>query len=599
MNKLLKFFLLVFSITQAIALGSTSLVSAQPATGAVISNRDENGIDQGNLNITTNTLEIQDLQDTDQSKTTGGGINISGNGDNLELSSTYASKDKQGTTKATIGQGSITVNNQQDQSQLALLNRDINNSQETTRDWETERVDTTLKVDTRVFTEEGRKSIKKDFLDTKNHAQEIAQAVEDVATTDKSLLDFGSQVHKYATDRQLLAQKSSEQETQDKLKGEEGAEGSQQALEKLSDELSQKDGLTETAEVNLYDGSQLGDTTLVGDENDFNKTQAKAGYHEANQHIYINIDQTDMTDSSQTVRALVHEQERHTNAQNGSDYSEQSQTDLAKARGERAESVWNDYSDLHGIETKSTTSQKNWNQKNRKSQEVETGTKKLAQVESEEVKPLITPDTIWDIANIAYDLGKAGYALAKGDEALLEEALKDLAADTVAALIPGLPAGTSKLAKIAAKKLKDGKKLTKKESEALSQAVEAKKAQRQGEAQTPSTRGTSKSGGSEDRSNRQKESKQVMIDRINDEVKDFDTNNIQFGGNSNQKYHAWRHIDDVGIDKNVVRNAILKDINSGNAQFGVGVNSIVVNGRTINYSLAKIPSGKLNIGSIY
>ena len=450
----------------------------------------------GNLNLTTNTLEIQDLQDTDQSKTTGGGINISGNGDNLELSSTYASKDKQGTSKATIGQGSITVNNEQDQVQLALLNRDINNSQETTRDWETERVDTTLKVDTRVFTEEGRKSIKKDFLDTKNHAQEIAQAVEDVATTDKSLLDFGSQVHKYATDRQLLAQKSSEQETQDKLKGEEGAEGSQQALEELSDELSHKDGLEETAEVNLYDGSELGDTTLVGDENDFNKTQAKAGYHEANQHIYINIDQTDMTDSSQTVRALVHEQERHTNAQNGSDYSEQSQTDLAKARGERAESVWNDYSDFHGIETKSTTTQKNWNQKNRKSQEVQTGTKKLAQVESEEVKPLITPDTIWDIANIAYDLGKAGYALTKGDEALLEEALKDLAADTVAALIPGLPAGTSKMARIAAKKLKDGKKLTKKESEALSQAVEAKKAQRQGDAQTPPiTSGTSKSGG--------------------------------------------------------------------------------------------------------
>ena len=105
-------------------------------------------------------------------------------------------------------------------------------------------------------------------------------------------------------------------------------------------------------------------------------------------------------------------------------------------------------------------------------------------------------DIIWDIANIAYDLGKAGYALAKGDEALLEEALKDLAADTVAALIPGLPAGTSKLAKIAAKKLKDGKKLTKKESEALSQAVEAKKAQRQGDAQTPPiTSGTSKSGG--------------------------------------------------------------------------------------------------------
>ena len=323
--------------------------------------------------------------------------------------------------------------------------------------------------------------------------------MEDVATTDKSLLDFGSQVHKYTTDRQLLTEKSSEEETQDKLKGEEGAEGSEEALAELSDELSQKDGLTETAEVNLYDGSELEDATLVGDENDFNKTQAKAGYHEANQDIYINIDQTDMTDSSQTVRALVHEQERHTNAQNGSDYSEQSQTDLARARGERAESVWNDYSDLHGIETKSTTSQKNWNQKNRKSQEVQTGTKKLAQVESEEVKPLITPDTIWDIANIAYDLGKAGYALTKGDEALLEEALTDLAADTVAALIPGLPAGTSKLAKIAAKKLKDGKKLTKKESEALSQAVEAKKAQRQGEAQTPSTRGTSKSGGNSNR----------------------------------------------------------------------------------------------------
>ena len=177
-------------------------------TGAVISNQDQDGIDQGNLSLTTNSLDIQDLKDTDQSKTKGGGINISGNGDNLELSNTYASKDKQGTSRATIGKGSITVKDEQDQEQLAMLNRDLDKSQETTRDWETERVDTTLKIDTRVFSKEGRARIAEDFKNSwegiQNLSEKTRQVIQQVAKlleknpveiTEEEIADTKNQIH--------------------------------------------------------------------------------------------------------------------------------------------------------------------------------------------------------------------------------------------------------------------------------------------------------------------------------------------------------------------------------------------------------------------
>lgn len=57
-------------------------------------------------------------------------------------------------------------------------------------------------------------------------------------------------------------------------------------------------------------------------------------------------------------------------------------------------------------------------------------------------------DTIWDAASIVYDLGKIGYGYVTDDADLMAEGTMDLAADSAALLIPYVPAGSSKVARL-------------------------------------------------------------------------------------------------------------------------------------------------------
>jgi RHS repeat-associated protein len=54
-------------------------------------------------------------------------------------------------------------------------------------------------------------------------------------------------------------------------------------------------------------------------------------------------------------------------------------------------------------------------------------------------------ETIWDVGNVIYDIGKAAYGFLTGNDATLSSGLDDLKFDAIAALIPYLPAGASKL----------------------------------------------------------------------------------------------------------------------------------------------------------
>ena len=58
-------------------------------------------------------------------------------------------------------------------------------------------------------------------------------------------------------------------------------------------------------------------------------------------------------------------------------------------------------------------------------------------------------DTIWDVASIIWDVGKLSVGLVTNNPTLVGEATIDLAADTVAAIIPGVPAGATKMLRIA------------------------------------------------------------------------------------------------------------------------------------------------------
>ncbi|PZF75042.1 hypothetical protein DK847_20345, partial [Aestuariivirga litoralis] len=65
-------------------------------------------------------------------------------------------------------------------------------------------------------------------------------------------------------------------------------------------------------------------------------------------------------------------------------------------------------------------------------------------------------DTAWDVGNVVYDAWEAGSGWYSGDDEQYYNALTDLAVDAASALIPGMPAGASKLARAAERAAKKG-----------------------------------------------------------------------------------------------------------------------------------------------
>lgn len=115
------------------------------------------------LTLDTGTLTFSDLADKDKSKNVGGSISvggplsgggnesegkIGGSGDlSVTVEGQYAKKDKEGVTRATVGEGEITIRDTEKQKELeeagktqklANLNRDLDKAQEVTKDEVTE-----------------------------------------------------------------------------------------------------------------------------------------------------------------------------------------------------------------------------------------------------------------------------------------------------------------------------------------------------------------------------------------------------------------------------------------------------------------------------
>ena len=383
-------------------------------TGAVVASatRNEDGTltDNGNLTLATDELVINNLQDKDHSENTGFDVstsvgyssdnpNTKNTDEGYLTGSTTVGLTSNGhkieqDTLATLGGGNITKKDGSEHDAevvdgtLSNINQDLNNSQVITKDQQTGGLDATVTVDHRVLTEEGRTAIQKDIVDTTQHALEIGKAVEDVVTTDLNATEVFSQVNKYATDREVLAQQAADKAQQEKLRGEEGAEGSEDGLQNLSDALTEVQGLEEGVDVALFDGSQLQDDTLAIDSTSVNKTEVEGAYHENGGDVYVNIDNTDMTNSVDTVSTLVHEQARHEMAQNGEtgSFSRDDQTTLATNRGDRAGDVWEAYSGLNGASTQGSGNQQTWNAANQNSANVQQGTQSIAKVNNNELK---------------------------------------------------------------------------------------------------------------------------------------------------------------------------------------------------------------------
>ncbi|WP_428897777.1 hypothetical protein Dip518_001570 [Parelusimicrobium proximum] len=133
------------------------------------------GSETGEMTLSTGSLEYRDIEDYDYSESSGFGFDLSASyGENQQkkdmLSGTagvsvkHEGQEKEQSTKATIGQGRIIIGGSEaTEEQLEGLNRDVNASQEITKDMITGALDASLSVDLRMFTEEGREDIGEDF----------------------------------------------------------------------------------------------------------------------------------------------------------------------------------------------------------------------------------------------------------------------------------------------------------------------------------------------------------------------------------------------------------------------------------------------------
>ena len=157
--------------------GNTNIKGSLIVSGSYDNNG--NFIDNNNLTLTTNTLTYEDIKDFYNNETKGSNFSISiganktdQNDINLHPQGTTTNKgeEKERITRATIGGGSILVkdkingkdilineNNKSNQNTLLSdLNRDINKSQEITKNQITGALDGSMTIDNRLFTEGGR-----------------------------------------------------------------------------------------------------------------------------------------------------------------------------------------------------------------------------------------------------------------------------------------------------------------------------------------------------------------------------------------------------------------------------------------------------------
>mgnify|MGYP002780252968 CR=1 FL=1 len=81
-----------------------------------------------------------------------------------------------------------------------------------------------------------------------------------------------------------------------------------------------------------------------------------------------------------------------------------------------------------------------------------------------------------------------------------------------------------------------------------------------------------------------------------------DSAGVTFGNNPNQTYHAFRHTDELGLDRDLVQSRIREHLATVSGQISAGKPSnfvVDVAGRNIQYTAFRLPNGSINIGRIH
>ena len=343
--------------SQTTLIGGTSgtgevNISADKTTvrGAVVASatKNENGTltDNNNLTLITDELIVEDIQDKNHSESEGFNVSTSGYSGtgSTTVGLTSNGHETEQTTFATLGGGNITKKDGSAHNTDGI-NRDLNNSQQVTKDQQTAGLDATVTVDHRLASEEGRQNIAENFEDTAEHGQDIARAAGDVVQSDAlNILNFGEALHNNAMATQLKNDLVRNPENAQILAGlkSDNPEEYAQAKQQLAHLAQEKFGL-ELGDVTLYDGQEttsgsLGDNVLsdvkggtVVDEN-----------HSEHGNIFIDAgDGASKTDMANTLGHEVIETQKLQGKDSSltgellGENSAQQQEDLANAFGEQ------------------------------------------------------------------------------------------------------------------------------------------------------------------------------------------------------------------------------------------------------------------------
>ena len=191
---------------------------------------------------------------------------------------THTGQEREQITRATIGLGNITIaNNTQsnDSELLAGLNRNVDKSQEITKDIITGALDASMTIDNRVFTSDGRSSIANDFKNlgsnlhtlykdiTKNNI--IVQSVKNAVTDENT--NIVDAVKDYVRDSKQIDQIRDNKEITDNLNGMTNldAERVRDTMQSVVDVASQDGGFN--GNVNIYEEYGSGDGYSYSDKN--------------------------------------------------------------------------------------------------------------------------------------------------------------------------------------------------------------------------------------------------------------------------------------------------------------------------------------------
>ena len=87
---------------------------------------------------------------------------------------------------------------------------------------------------------------------------------------------------------------------------------------------------------------------------------------------------------------------------------------------------------------------------------------------------------------------------------------------------------------------------------------------------------------------------------IKDIIKSVEVLPINFGKVENQISHTFRHIESIGLDKNIVKDAISSDLKkiASSASMSPYNGFVIVNGIRLDYVAYRLPDGTINVGRI-